>query len=122
MTTTNAVNTMDVNDLEESLVMDEFGRTEAERTVVLGSREADAINNEVIAGKHNTYDDALAYVIARGFAEITRARKAAEELRQARIVKEQGKLYTAMLEANPALVTDPKFVAKMIAALGVKTK
>lgn len=119
MTTTNvAVSTEEPRNDEPR---DQYGRLQTERIVELQSQDAELVNVEVVTGKHQTYDDALHYVLSRGFAEITRARKAAEELRAARVVKEQGKLYSAMLEANPALVTDPNFVAKMIAALGVKT-
>lgn len=105
-----------------TLVTDQYGRDAAERTVELKPHDAEMIDREVNAGRHQTYEDALAYVIGRGLAEIARARKAAEELRQARIVKEKGKLYSSMLKENPSLVTDPEFVTKMIAALGVTTK
>ena len=99
--------------------LDEYGRDSAERTVELQPHDAEMIDREVTAGEHQTYGDALTYVIGRGLAEIARARKAAQELKAARAVKEQGKLYSEMLKVNPALVTDPVFVAKMIAALGV---
>lgn len=102
--------------------LDSYGRTEAERTVVLSVHAAEQIDREVAAGEHQTYDEALDHVIVRGLAEIFRARKAAAELKAAREVKAQGKLYSEMLKVNPALVTDPTFVAKMIAALGVKTE
>jgi Arc/MetJ-type ribon-helix-helix transcriptional regulator len=97
--------------------LDQYGRTEAERTVVLTSRDAERIDQEVAAGQHQTYDDALAYVIERGFAEIKRQRQAAQALRDARKLKEDSKQFAGMLKLNPALATDPVFVAKMIAAL-----
>jgi hypothetical protein len=101
--------------------LDQYGRDAAERIVELSPHDAEFVNREVIASNWQTYDAALTYVIGRGLAEISRSRKAAAELREARNVKQQGKLFSEMLKVNPALVTDPKFVAKMIAALGVKT-
>jgi hypothetical protein len=98
---------------------DEFGRDEAERTVILGSRDAEAINREVEAGKHDSYDDALTYVIARGLAEIKRQRDAAEANRQKSRLKAEVDSWKKMLELNPALVTDPNVVSKMMQALGV---
>src|SRR5690242_17734320 len=65
---------------EEMDEMDEFGRTEAERTITLESADAEAINTEVDAGKHKTYADAMHYVLSRGFAEIKRTREAAKAL------------------------------------------
>jgi hypothetical protein len=87
----------------------------------LSPDDAEAIDAEVTAGEHDTFDDALHYVVTRGFAEIKRARKAAAELALARKVKHEQTIYSEMLKRNPTLVTDPNFVAKMIAALGVKT-
>jgi hypothetical protein len=113
------VNATDNNEVE---ARDEFGRLASEKIVELSTRDAEEINVETEAGKHSTYDDALHYVIAHGLKEIKRLRKAAEELRQARIVKERGKLYTSMLAVNPQLVADPNFVAKMLSDLGVKSK
>jgi hypothetical protein len=101
------------------LTLDEYGRDEAERTVVLSSLDAENIDQEVIAGKHDTYDDALAYVIQRGLAEIKRQRLAAEALREKSKLKTTRDLYGKMLEMNPALVANPDFVAKMLAELGV---
>jgi hypothetical protein len=98
---------------------DEIGRDEAERTVILGSRDAEAINREVEAGKHDSYDDALTYVIARGLAEIKRQRDAAEANRQKSRLKAEVDSWKKMLELNPALVTDPNVVSKMMQALGV---
>lgn len=102
--------------------LDEYGRDAAERTVELSPRDAEAVDAEVLKGKWQTYDDALAYVIARGLAEIKRQRDAAEAQREKSVLKTTRDLYSNMLRLNPALVADAKFVAKMIADLGVSKK
>jgi hypothetical protein len=107
--------------LSTDVVMDEFGRDSAERTVELSPRDAEAVDREVAAGKHQTYDDALAYVISRGLAEIKRQRDAAEAARQKSVLKTTRDLYQNMLKLNPALVADPQFVQKMVADLGMKS-
>jgi ribosomal protein S9 len=106
-------------EVSSSLAMDEFGRTEDERTVVLESEQAEAINHEVNAGGHDSYADAVAYVITRGLAEIERQRKAADALREKSKLKATRDVYSKMLEMNPALVADGNFVQKMLAELGV---
>jgi len=103
------------NDVER----DEFGRDEAERTVILSPRDAESVNRECEVGKHDSYDDALAYVIARGLAEIKRQRDAAEANKAKSRLKAEVDSWKRMLELNPALVTDPNVVAKMMTALGV---
>jgi hypothetical protein len=80
------------------------------------------VNREVEAGKHDTYDAALEYVIERGAAEIKRAREAQAKTREASRLKSERDTWTRMLELNPALVADPNVVAKMLAALGVTKK
>jgi hypothetical protein len=115
-------NASDVNKVDNTEVMDEFGRTQAERSVELSPRDAEMIDHEVTEGGHDTYDDALHYVLTHGFKEVQRTRKAAAELKAARVIKEHRKLYSAMLQANPKLVADADFVNKMIAELGVKAK
>jgi hypothetical protein len=112
-------NAVQSSDNVKTEVLDAFGRTEAERTVVLSVSDAERIDAEVVAGEHQTYDDALTHVISRGLAEIKRSRKAAEELKQSRVVKANGKVFSDMLKMNPALVADPEFVGKMLAQLGV---
>ena len=91
--------------------MDEFGRTEAERTVVLSSRDAERINNEVTDGKHDTYDEALAYVIERGFKEIERQRLSAIKQEGQRLVAK------AMEKFNKILATTPTLVSNRIALI-----
>lgn len=99
--------------------LDEFGRDAAERTVELQPRDAEAIDVEVVAGKHQTYDDALAYVISRGLAEIKRQRDAANALRAKAVLQKTRDTYQNMLKLNPSLVTDANFVSKMLADLDV---
>jgi len=104
---------------QEQRELDQYGRDAAERTVELKPFDAECVNKEVLIGRWQTYDDALSYLIGRGVAEVARARKAAEILRKARVHEQKGKVYSEMLKLNPTLVTDPEFVTKMIAALGV---
>ena len=100
-----------VNNNTATEVMDEFGRTEAERTVVLSSRDAERINNEVTDGKHDTYDEALMYVIERGFKEIERQRLSALKQEGQRLVAK------AMEKFNKILATTPTLVANRIALI-----
>lgn len=99
--------------------MDEFGRDESERTVILESQDAEFIDREVIAGEHDTYDDALHYVITRGLAEIKRTRDAADKARADKVKLAKMKSWKALLELNPALVADPNIVGKMMTELGM---
>src|SRR5690349_4803710 len=73
------------NDEEQ---FDEFGRTEAERTITLEPATAEAINVEVEVGEHKTYSDALEYVVKRGLAELKRTRDAAQKTRDAKAKSE----------------------------------
>lgn len=93
---------------------DEYGRTEAERTVVLGSKNAELINLEVEVGKHDSYDEALAYVIARGFAEIERTRESQRKTAATKKLAAETTLVTNMFAMNPKLVCDQDFVTKMM--------
>jgi len=105
--------------------MDEYGRTEAERTVVLASKDAELVNAEVESGSHDSYDNAVHYVIARGLAEIERARSAQRKLAAQKKLATETTLFTNMLAMNPKLVTDPDFVNKMmtqLAELSARTK
>jgi hypothetical protein len=102
--------------------LDEFGRDASERTVVLSPRDAEAIDHEVMSGKHQTYDDALAFVIARGLAEIKRTRDAAMKLAQAKLLSTKKESWKTILSQNPALAIDPKIVATMLADLGLTPK
>ena len=104
---------------DNGVVLDEYGRDAAERTVELSPRDAENVDQEVAAGKHSTYDGALAYIIQRGLAEIKRQRMAAAALREKQVLKATRDTWANMLKANPALVTDPNFVQKMIAELGM---
>jgi hypothetical protein len=102
--------------------MDEFGRDASERTVELSPRDAESIDHEVASGKHQTYDDALAFVIARGLAEIKRTRDAAMKLAQAKLLSTKKESWKTILSQNPALAIDPKIVATMLADLGLTPK
>ena len=98
-------------------VVDEYGRDAAERTVELTPADAEAIDKEVDAGKHETFDGALSYVINRGLIEIKRVRDSAAKLREANKLRDKVKLYEQMLKLNPALITDPKFAQQFTAAM-----
>jgi hypothetical protein len=123
-------------DQEASLVLDAYGRDAAERTVELNSHVAEAANAivedssidtvlqqlkaEFEGGQPKTYDDAIGYIVYRGIAEIKRQRDAAAATKEKSKLAETKKLYKSMLAVNPALATDPTFVAKMIDALGMR--
>ena len=111
-----------VNEQPKPPVLDEFGRDESERTVVLSPRDAEAIDHEVASGKHQTYDDGLSFVIARGLAEIKRTRDAAMKLAQAKLLSSKKESWKTILSQNPALAIDPKIVATMLADLGIAPK
>lgn len=99
--------------------LDQFGRDEAERTVVLSSEHAEAVDQEVAQGKWQAYDDALKYVISRGLAEIKRTRDAARTLAMAKMNEAKRRNYKMLIQNNPALVTNVEFVASMMKDLGL---
>lgn len=129
--------TTEVQKLIESVgaTLDAYGRDSAERTVELNQHVAAAANAvvddenidqilgqlkaEFEGGEPQTFDDALGYIVYRGIAEIKRQRDAAIANKAKAKLSETQKLYKAMLALNPALVNDPAFVAKMVAALGM---
>jgi hypothetical protein len=115
--------------------LDAYGRDSAERTVELNQHVAEAVNciveessidvvlsqlkAEYEGGEPTTYDDAIGYIVYRGIAEIKRQRDAAAATKAKSKLAETQKLYKAMLAVNPSLITDAKFVEKMVAALGM---
>lgn len=99
--------------------LDEFGRDTAERTVELSPRAAEMIDQEVTHGKWQTYDDALAHVIARGLAEIKRTREASRQLAEKSLVKAKRDGYANLMKANPSLIANAEFVNTMLRDLGV---
>ena len=101
--------------------LDEFGRDAAERTIELESKDAEAINNEVVAGKWQTYDQALHYVIARGLAEIKRQRDAAAATAAKTILKVTRDGWRDRLAQNPALITNPEIMRLMMQECGLLT-
>jgi hypothetical protein len=105
--------------LQKPEEMDEYGRTESERTVELESADAEAINNEVNDGKHQTYASALHYVLTRGFAEIKRTREAARALAEKTILKNKRDNWSTLLASNPKLIQNPEVVATMLKELGI---
>ena len=122
MTQANAIaNAVDeqVNASGNDVAYDEYGRDASERTVELAARDAEMVNREVESGKHDSYDDALTYVISRGLAEIKRQRDAAEANRAKSALKAEVDTWKKLLELNPALVADPNIVAKMLDKIGI---
>jgi len=99
--------------------MDDYGRTEAERTVVLESGDAEAINTEVDAGRHKTYADAMHYVLTRGFAEIKRTREAAKALAEKTLLKAKRDNWSKLLQSNPSLIQNQDLIASMLKELGI---
>jgi hypothetical protein len=106
----------------KKLVLDEFGRDAAERTVELESKDAESINNEVVDGRWQTYDQALHYVITRGLAEIKRQRDAAKAVAEKTLLKGIRDGWEKRLKDNPALITNPEIMKLMMAELGVIKK
>lgn len=116
-------------------VLDAYGRDAAERTVELNPHVAAAVNavvegeafETILAnlkadhegGTPTTFDDAVGYIVYRGMAEIKRQRDAQAATKAKTKLAETQKLYKSMLEVNPALIADPTFVQKMVAALGM---
>lgn len=86
--------------------MDEFGRTEAERTVVLMPQQAEAINNEVAEGDHDTYQDALNYVFERGLVEIKRQRESGKKQEAQRVKAKAMDKFNTIVGRSPALVAN----------------
>lgn len=107
------------NTSNEQTALDEFGRDQSERTVELAPRAAEAVDQEVTAGKHSTYDDALAYIIQRGLAEIKRQRDAAKATADARLALVKKNNYASLVKSNPSLIANSEFVATMLRDLGV---
>lgn len=95
-------------------------RDEAECTVVLTEEMANAINAEVDAGKHDTFDDALEYVLTRGFAEIKRSRESQAKAAEAKKLRDTRESLNKLVGDNPALATNPEFIATMMKQLGIK--
>jgi hypothetical protein len=99
--------------------LDEFGRDASERTIELSPRDAEAIDQEVVQGRHQTYDNALHYVINRGLAEIKRVRDAARVQAEKTVLKQKKDGYQRLMQQNPALITNSDFVTTMLADLGL---
>lgn len=104
------------------LQLDQYGRDEAERTVILSSEHAEAVDQEVTNGKHDTFDEGLAYIIVCGLREIKRVREASEARKAQQLLAKKSALYDNMLKLNRDLVNNPDFVQKMIADLVTKQK
>lgn len=119
----------------EAPQLDAYGRDAAERTIELDQHVAAAANavvsdesiDDVLlqlkaqyeGGSPSAFDDALGYIVYRGVAEIKRQQLAQAATKAKQHLAEQQKLYAAMLKVNPALIADPTFVQKMVAALGM---
>lgn len=119
---TNVVAEVEASVVETELgvaTLDEYGRDASERTVELSSMHAENIDQECTVGKHTTYDDALAYVIQRGLAEIKRQRNAARSAAEKTLVKAKRDSYASLMKSNPALITNSEFVTTMLRDLGV---
>lgn len=116
------VNNDELNNVAQPPELDQYGRDASERTVELNSVQAEAVDQEVTHGKHATYDDALAYVIQRGLAEIKRQRDAQRAATEKTLIKAKRDSYANLMKSNPALITNSEFVTTMLRDLGVTTK
>lgn len=101
--------------------MDEYGRTESERTIVLESADAEAVNTEVDNGKHKTFNDAHHYIFSRGLAEIKRTREAARQLAEKTLLKAKRDNWSKLLQSNPKLLENQDLLNAMLKELGVKS-
>jgi hypothetical protein len=118
MTTTNALEQKS-EQAQAGEAMDDFGRTQAERTIELSPEVAEAINAEVEVGKHDSYTDALEHVLARGFAELKRTRDAQAKLRLTKARSEAMSKLSDYLALDPSLVTKPEAMKAVLAKLGI---
>ena len=100
-------------------IASEAQRDADECTVTLEVADAELVSAEVDAGDHQTFDDALHYIIERGVAEIARQRKS--HAKSAAQRQALGAL-RQLLGANPnaAGVLPDQLVAAMKAAGLVK--
>lgn len=98
---------------------DKYGRLATERIVELESEDAEGINNEVQQGRWQTYDMALHFVLARGFAEIKRTRDAALKLFEQRQLKAKRDNWQKLMSSNPKLATNADLVNTMLRELGI---
>jgi hypothetical protein len=100
--------------------LDKFGRTKAERTIELETDDAEAVDQEVEAGKHQTFADAHHYQLERGRAEIHRQR---ESLKALKVQRDDARAMSALRTAcanNPDLMTNPAKLADVMKSLGIK--
>lgn len=100
--------------------MDQYGRTEAERTMVLDSDVAEQINAEVETGEWQAYGDAMNYVLTRGFAEIKRTRDASAKLKLGKAKAQAMDKLSELLSLNPTLVNQPDALRNVLGQLGIK--
>jgi hypothetical protein len=112
------VNVVDVN-INNDNQHDRYGRDAAERLVELSPEEAEAVNQEVVAGKHQTFDDAKSYIMRRGLAEIKRQRDAQREVALKTLIKAKRDNYANLMKTNPSLITNSEFVNTMLKDLGL---
>jgi hypothetical protein len=102
--------------------LDKFGRMASERTITLEVDDAERVGCEVDAGKHQTFDDALHYIIERGIAEIKRQRDSLAALKEQRNDAKAMKALRTACANNPAVMDDPAKLADVLKALGIKLK
>jgi len=107
------------HELGVALEKDKYGRDANERIVELSTEDAESINVEVTAGKWQTYDEALHFVLQRGFAEIKRTRDAAVKLYEQRVLKARRDQWSKLLQSNPSLITNQELLGTMFKELGI---
>jgi hypothetical protein len=94
-------------------------RTEAECTVTLEVNDANAVCAEVDEGQHQTFDDALHYIIERGVAEIRRQRNTAKVQKAQREDALKLKRLREILALSPAIAANPSQLAELLAKVGI---
>jgi hypothetical protein len=102
-------------------VIDEFGRTEAERTVVLLSKHAEFVNSLVEDNTRDTFDEAIGYCFERAIAEITRQRDSAKKQEAQRKDAKSLQLFNDMLAKTPSLAANRIALEATAKAIGAWT-
>lgn len=105
---------MDINN--SAVLADAITRDADECIVSLTAVQAAQVSAEVDANDHQTFDDALAYIIERGLAEIKRQRDSAVKQKAKQAEVKNLMAAKTLLASNPALALDP---AKLFAMLGI---
>jgi hypothetical protein len=90
---------------------DQFGRTEAERTIVLSPLDAELINREVESRNHQTYDGAISFVLSIGFAKLAYDQVQKDKRDATTELKRVNHMHSKLIKQNPQLLIDATYQA-----------